>query len=69
MPESCYFYIDASLSPEKQAIKVICVECHDKSDSKVGSYWDGSLGYGPFNFICFKCGKIIHDGTKNCLDQ
>lgn len=68
MPESCYFYIDTDLPLSEQKVKPICLECHDKSASKVGSYWDGSNGYGPFDFICATCGKVIYKGTEDIDD-
>ncbi len=66
MPESCYFYIDTDLPTNEQTINTICVECH--KTWKFGSYWDGDLGYGPFDFICSKCGKVIYKGSEDIDD-
>lgn len=63
MYESCYFWIDISLPEDEQYMGVLCTECFDKY--KQGWFWDGSKGYGPFDYICDKCNKIIHKGSEN----
>jgi len=69
MPESCYFYVDGTLPPEQQRMQPMCLDCHNKLESKVGSYWDGSLGYGPFDFICGVCDKVIHKGSTGTDEE
>lgn len=26
----------------------------------VGMYWNANDGYGPFDYKCCKCGKLVH---------
>ena len=62
--ENCFFYVDESKSPEDRTMCVMCVACHDK-DPEVGWFWEGSrLGYGPFDFVCDRCGNVIHQLQK-----
>ena len=57
--EDCFFYTDESLVPEKRKICTMCVRCREQHP-ELGWFWEGSkLGYGPFDFICKKCGHII----------
>jgi len=57
----CFFYTEESLPLEQQKIKVMCVECKKKNPD-LGWFWEGSrLGYGPFVFVCSKCGTIISE--------
>ncbi len=60
MSESCFFYVDNTLPESQQCITILCVDCYTKLDQKIGQYWDGALGYGPFDFICKECKKEIH---------
>ena len=62
--ENCYFWIDSTLPEEKQCIETICLDCFEKYQQ--GWFWNGSeKGYGPFDYICDKCSKIIHKGIKD----
>jgi hypothetical protein len=65
MQEDCYFWIDSSIPEEEQTINVLCIECHDTKHPKLGWFWEGSTkGYGPYNFVCDFCQKIIHEAPK-----
>ena len=58
--ENCFLYVDNTLKEEEQTINVLCVACHEKNPD-IGWFWEGSkLGYGPFDFICSKCGHVIY---------
>lgn len=58
--EDCYFYIDADLPEDQQKVNPICLKCHENHPD-LGWLWEGSkLGYGPYDFICSKCGYVIH---------
>jgi hypothetical protein len=58
--EDCYFYTDISLLKDEQEISALCMECYKKHQIN-GWFWEGSrLGYGPYDFICSKCGHEIH---------
>lgn len=62
--ENCYFWTDETQA-EEETINVLCVKCHDEQYSTLGWFWDGErLGYGPFDFICNKCGHIIQTTKK-----
>lgn len=62
MEEDCYFWIDQSVPEEEQTMNVLCVDCHQNSP-EVGWLWEGSKkGYGPYDFICDNCKKVIHEG-------
>jgi hypothetical protein len=58
--EDCYFYTDSSLPKNEQEINIMCMNCHRKNQT-IGWFWEGSkLGYGPYDFICKKCGHEVH---------
>jgi hypothetical protein len=41
-------------------MSALCEKCHLANPS-LGWFWEGSrLGYGPFEYVCNKCGHIIH---------
>ena len=57
----CYFFIDCRVSEEKRCMSVMCVECHDQKYPEMGWFWPGSQkGYGPFQYVCSICGKVVH---------
>lgn len=61
----CYFYIDADLPEDQQKVNPLCLECH-KSYPDLGWFWEGSkMGYGPYDFICSKCGNVISLASNN----
>lgn len=68
MSEDCYIFVDPdpNVREEDRTMKFICVECRDEHMPDTGSYYPGSReGYGPFNFICCKCGKFIHRADED----
>lgn len=59
--EDCYIWIDESVPEDEQRMNICCEKCHLQYP-KLGWFWEGSkLGYGPFEFICNKCGHIVYD--------
>ena len=62
MVESCYFFIDQETPIEEQRILIHCIKCHDEHFPDQGMFWDN--GYGPYEFKCNYCGKIIHQGPN-----
>lgn len=61
----CYFYIDADLPEDQQKVNPLCLECH-KNYPDLGWFWEGSkMGYGPYDFICSKCGHVISSASNN----
>lgn len=59
--ENCWFWLDKNLPESEQKINVLCQKCHDTNFPNLGWFWEGSrFGYGPFNFICGKCGHVIY---------
>lgn len=69
MSESSYFFVDQETPVEEQTMLVHCVECHDEHFPDQGMFWDGKQGYGPFEFKCNYCGKIIHQGSNDKENQ
>ena len=66
MSEDCYFYEDTSVPITHRKISVICVECRLSHDIPCAWFWDGSnQGYGPFDYVCCKCNKVIHKGKDD----
>lgn len=65
MSNDCYFFIDENVPIEQRKILVLCVECHD-SKMPQGMFYQGSKeGYGPFNYKCCQCGKLVHQARDN----
>lgn len=63
--EDCYLWIDENIPEDEQTMNVLCTKCHEK-EPELGWFWEGSKhGYGPFEFICNKCGHIVHPGPRN----
>jgi hypothetical protein len=61
MNNDCYFWIDNQVPEEERIMNVMCVDCHVDSQHDSGWFWEGSKkGYGPYEYKCDKCGKIIH---------
>lgn len=66
--EDCYFFIDPdpSIPEEKRTLSILCVECHDRDMPDTGWFYRGSTeGYGPWDYECCKCGKLIHQAKKH----
>jgi hypothetical protein len=62
--EDCYFWTDISVPEKERKINVLCQECHLRFPD-LGWFWEGSrLGYGPFDFICKKCGHVVYSESK-----
>lgn len=71
--EDCYLWMDESIPEEERTMNVLCEQCHPKYPG-LGWFWEGSrLGYGPFEFVCNKCGHVVHaapkSNTKNEIGQ
>ncbi len=60
-PKTCYFWVDER--EEEQFMAVMCEECH-KTNS-VGWQWHGSKGFGPYDYVCKFCKKVIHKHEEN----
>lgn len=61
----CYFFVDQSVPEEDQTVSPLCVECHDSKMPEVGWFYKGSVeGYGPFEYKCRVCGKVIYAGEE-----
>lgn len=58
MLKSCYFYIDSSIPEDKRTMLILCENCQKKHPEIKGWFWNGN--YGNFDYICNKCGEIIH---------
>lgn len=57
----CYFWIDNKIAENEQIMNMMCLDCHQDKHPELGWYWEGSKkGYGPFEYKCDICGKIIH---------
>ena len=60
MAEDCWFWMDENIPEEERTMNVLCRKCHEQFP-KLGWFWEGSKhGYGPYDFICKKCGHEIH---------
>lgn len=63
--EDCYLWMDESILEEERTMNVLCQQCH-LTYPGLGWFWEGSkLGYGPFEFICNKCGHVVHAAPKS----
>lgn len=70
MPEDCYFYIDYTVPIQERSMSVICVQCHDEHMPDTGMFWAGSNeGYGPYDYRCNKCEKLIHEHKEHDKDD
>lgn len=57
MSEDCFLFID----PQSQTIRSLHVTCRNEHYPDTGWFYNGSKeGYGPWDFICSHCGKLIH---------
>jgi len=65
--EDCYLYIDLNTPEDQRTVSILCMNCH-KDFPKLGQFWEGSkLGYGPYDFICSKCGHIVSTPTNSVM--
>lgn len=64
--ENCYFWIDNKIPEDERMMNVMCEQCHDEKHPELeGWYWEGSVkGYGPYDYVCDCCGKLIHKGSN-----
>ena len=63
--EDCYIWMDETIPEDQRTMNILCEQCHVKYPG-LGWFWEGSrLGYGPFDFICNKCGHVVHAAVKN----
>ena len=59
----CYFMIDSNpdIPEELRTMMVLCIECRELHEPESGWFYRGSEeGYGPFDYVCDKCGKMLH---------
>ena len=57
--ENCYFYVEGDTEEEKR-MRCMCLEC-SKSNQVSGWFYDAkSQGYGPFEYKCAKCARVIY---------
>ena len=64
--EDCYLWIDPEIPEDERTMQVLCTQCHDANFPDLGWFWEGSkLGYGPFDFICCKCGHVVNAAPKS----
>ena len=67
--EDCYLWMDETVSEEARTMNILCEKCHLKFPG-LGWFWEGSrLGYGPFDFICDKCGHVVHSAPKSSTNN
>jgi len=58
--ENCYFFIAEDVPENERVVRSRCVSCYRTTPE--GYFWEGSrLGYGPFEFKCHDCGRIIFE--------
>lgn len=59
--ENCYFWIDNSIPEDERVFNIYCEGCRNKNPDKNCWFWEGSIkGYGPYDYVCDECGKVIH---------
>lgn len=62
--ENCYIWVDSEVPEDDRRMNFLCENCHIK-EPDLGWFWEGSrLGYGPYDFICDKCGHVINEAKK-----
>lgn len=68
LKQDCYLWIDETVPEKQRTMNVLCIECSKKFPG-LGWFWEGSRrGYGPFDFICKKCGHIVNHAPKNSTE-
>ena len=57
MSENCYFFVEV----DTEIVRCVCIKCHDdKMSLDDGWFYEGSeIGYGPFDYKCHFCEKMI----------
>jgi hypothetical protein len=70
MDLDCYFFVDLSVPENDRTMSVLCTDCHDNKMPDVGWFYKGSKeGYGPYEFKCCICGRIVHEAEKDDTDE
>ena len=66
MAEDCYFFIDPTVPIQEQSILCLHTYCRDEHYPDTGWFYEGSKeGYGPWDFKCHVCGKLIHKADND----
>jgi hypothetical protein len=58
--EDCFFFIDYSVPETEQKMSVLCIDCQSIFKIEAWLYRGTENGYGPFDYKCCKCDKLIH---------
>lgn len=60
--EDCFFFIDYEVPEEERKMSVCCLECKIEHypDTDMYFHLGSKEGYGPFDYKCCKCGKLVH---------
>jgi hypothetical protein len=62
--EDCFFWLDMRIPEDVRHMSVMCLSCHEEHP-ELGWFWEGSIkGYGPYEYRCDTCGKVLHAGGK-----
>lgn len=72
MSQDCYFFIDLNeaVPEDKQKVSVLCIPCRNEHHPDTGWFWNGSnSGYGPWDYICCKCGQKVHEHQDENLED
>ena len=60
--EDCFFFVDYEVPEKERKMSVLCIPCHEEHMPDTGWFYEGSKdGYGPYDFKCCKCGKLVHN--------
>lgn len=69
----CYFFVDMDMevvSEDDRVIRCLCEECHNTHYPDAGWFYAGSeQGYGPFNYLCHSCKKVLHSHQEEYDEQ
>ena len=63
----CYIFMDPTIPEEKACMSFLCVDCKREffPDTEMHLHPGSKEGYGPFDFICDKCGCFLHEEKEN----
>lgn len=68
--ENCYFWTDSTVPEDKRTMSVMCVGCREKNPQIKCWLWEGSKnGYGPFDYVCEKCGRVIYSPSVKVKNE